>query len=74
MIDDFLRSDFWGYSAAMLGTYEALSFATGRRLPTVSTVCARRRWRRAALTLWLCGLTAHIVRHEVEELIDPRIS
>lgn len=66
-VDRALSSDFWGLSASVLGTYEALAFVTGRqRFPTLSTFCARTERRRALLALWTLGLGAHIWRHKLE--------
>jgi hypothetical protein len=63
MVDRVLESDFWGLSASVLGTYEAMSYVSRKRLPTISTFCARRRSRRVALALWVLGLGAHILKH-----------
>lgn len=62
-----LESQFWGLSASVLGTYEALSYLSRKRVPTVSTFCARRLWRRSLLAAWTLGLGAHIVCHRLEE-------
>ena len=62
-----LESQFWGLSASVLGTYEAVSYLSRKRVPTVSTFCARRLWRRSLLAVWVFGLGAHIVCHRLEE-------
>jgi hypothetical protein len=68
-VGDILESQFWGVSASVLGTYEALSYLTGKRLPTLSTFCARRQYRRAALALWTAGLALHVWRHQLEDAV-----
>lgn len=64
----YVFKNFWGISASMLGTYEALAFLTNKRTPTISTWAARTRARRIGLVAWTLGLAFHIARHNVEEL------
>lgn len=62
------RKDFYAYTASAMGSYELLAIATGRtRFPTVSTFCARRRYRRVLLVAWVLGLAVHIARHTVDD-------
>jgi hypothetical protein len=57
---------FYGWSAGALGTYELAAIATGR-CPTISTYCARNRYRRMLMVLWALGLVVHIARHTAPE-------
>jgi len=61
-----LESNFWGLSASILGSYETLSYLSGKRFPTVSTFCARTKRRRTLLALWTIGLALHVWKHQIE--------
>lgn len=63
MRDRWILKNFWGVSASALGTYELLSYVTGKRAPTVSTYCAGSRFRRALIVGWALGLALHLLRH-----------
>lgn len=68
MTNHFFFRNFWGLSASMLGTYEAVSFLTKLSkkgtLPTVSTFCSKKKRRRLLMVLWTVGLAVHIWRHQ----------
>jgi hypothetical protein len=61
----YVFKNFWGLTASILGTYEAISFLSGKRTPTLSSFCARRRSTRIMLVAWTLGLAQHIWRHQV---------
>ena len=62
-----LRHNFWGLTASALGTYECLAFLTRKRVPTVSTYCARRKATRALITGWAVGLAVHLWKHTIDD-------
>lgn len=66
-----MRRNFWGATVIVFGVWESVAFATGRRVPTVSTTCslARRRWRRrtdAVAMIYFAGLVYHVFRHQID--------
>jgi hypothetical protein len=57
------RKNFFGASAGLLGTYEAVAVST-RKVPTVSCLASRSPLRRLLLLVWVAGLAVHVARHQ----------
>jgi len=64
-MQDYVRHNFWGLTASALGTYEAMAYASGKRLPVLSNLCSRHKTTRVMLVAWTMGLAAHIWKYEL---------
>lgn len=62
---EYCRNNFWGLTASAFGTYEAVAYASGKRLPVLSNLCSRRKATKVALVAWTVGLAAHIWKYEL---------
>lgn len=55
---------FWGSCAIVLGSWEALAYASGERVPTVTDACRfvrRHGVGQVLLAAWLAGLAWHLM-------------
>jgi len=62
---DYVVHNFWGLTASAFGTYEAVAYASGQRLPVLSNLCSRHKATKVALVAWTVGLAAHIWKYEL---------